>query len=214
MARQSCLLWGDCLATNQARPAPWTAFDSFIHMVPIVAMRGTEACNEYYRTLLAELRRRVDRGIGGVKQERFRLLWDNLPLWNEMRPLSRLLAAEGFALVAATYTNAWAETATSLAAEDPWEGMALAYSSVILNRDLDHRLRLTRDMAQAYGCDGVVFHSNRSCKTYSVGQLELQRRLADEGYRALVLEADHADPRAYAAGQAETRLKAFMESFG
>jgi len=212
-ARDGCTLWGECLATNRSRPAPWTAFDGFIHMIPIVTMRGTEACNEYYRVLKAELEQRARDGIGGVKDERYRLLWDNLPVWFRMRDLSTLLADNGFAMVAATYTNAWAETATLMDTEDPWEGLAGAYSMVILNRDLAHRLDLIRNMAREYECEGVLFHSDRSCKPYSVGQLELKEALADEGIRALVLDADHADPRSYADGPAETRLRAFMETF-
>ena len=44
--------------------------------------------------------------------------------------------------------------------------------------------------------------------------MDIRERLArDLGIKALVLEADHADPRAYAAEQTETRLRAFMESF-
>ena len=76
----------------------------------------------------------------------------------------------------------------------------------------DHRLKLIRNMVREYECDGVLFHSDRSCKPYSVGQLELRQRLVAEGIPSLVLEADHADPRAYADGQAETRLRAFMET--
>ena len=213
LARDGCTLWGECLATNTARPAPWTAFDGFIHMIPIVTMRGTEACNAYYRVLLDELQRRAAEGIGGIVDERFRLLWDNLPVWFRMRELATLLADNGFAMVAATYTNAWAETANLMDTDDPWLGMATAYSMVILNRDLGHRQQLIRGMVEDYACDGVLFHSDRSCKPYSVGQLELREALVDEGIRALVLDADHADPRSYADGPAETRLRAFMETF-
>ena len=211
MARDGCAAWGECLATNRNKPAPWTAFDGFIHMIPIVTMRGTQECLDYYDVLLADLKQRAAEGVAGVKQEKYRLLWDNLPMWFEMRGMSTMLAEEGFALVAATYTNAWAETATALSTEDPWEGMAEAYSTVILNRDLGHRLKLIRGMVEEYECDGVLFHSDRSCKPYSVGQLELRDRLAAEGIRATVLDADHADPRAYASGPGETRLRAFME---
>ena len=212
-AAEGCRLWGDCLATNRNRPAPWTAFDGFIHMIPIVTMRGTKQCLDYYRVLLKDLEQRNAAGIAGVKEERHRLLWDNLPMWFEMRGLSTLLAEQGYAMVAATYTNAWAVTATALSTDDPWAGMAEAYSTVILNRDLRHRLKLIRGMIEQYECDGVIFHSDRSCKPYSVGQLELRDRLAADGIRALVLDADHADPRAYSRGQGETRLRAFMEGF-
>jgi benzoyl-CoA reductase/2-hydroxyglutaryl-CoA dehydratase subunit BcrC/BadD/HgdB len=60
-----------------------------------------------------------------------------------------------------------------------------------------------------------VLHSDRSCKPYSIGQVDLKERLAGElGIRVLLLEADHSDPRAWAREQGENRLAAFMESFG
>ncbi len=44
--------------------------------------------------------------------------------------------------------------------------------------------------------------------------MDLKERLARElGIRVLLLEADHSDPRAYAAEQADNRIAAFMESF-
>ena len=65
-----------------------------------------------------------------------------------------------------------------------------------------------------YSVDGAVLHSDRSCKPYSIGQVDLKERLAaDLGVRVLLLEADHNDPRAWAPEQGENRITAFMESF-
>jgi len=80
-AQEGSRLWGECLAASRARPAPWTGIDGFFHIAPIVTLRGTEPCNGYYRFLRDELNDRVARGVGGLKEERHRLLWDNLPVW-------------------------------------------------------------------------------------------------------------------------------------
>ncbi len=213
-AREGAILWGECLATSKARPAPWSAFDQFIHMAPIVAMRGTEECNAYYRMLLDELKDRVSRGIGGIANEKYRLLWDNLPVWYKMRGLASTFAQRGFHLVIATYTNAWAETAELISETDPFFALAQAYSHIILNRSLPNRLRVMSTMVREYSCDGVVLHSNRSCKSYSMGQVDLKDRVSKEcGVRAVLMEADHIDSRSWADGPVETRLSAFMESF-
>jgi benzoyl-CoA reductase/2-hydroxyglutaryl-CoA dehydratase subunit BcrC/BadD/HgdB len=88
-------------------------------------------------------------------------------------------------------------------------------SNTILNRDLKNRLRVMADLIEDFECDGVVLHSDRSCKPYSVGQYDLKDALTrDLGVKVAVIEADHADPREYADEQVETRLQAFMESFG
>ena len=65
-----------------------------------------------------------------------------------------------------------------------------------------------------YDVQGVVLHSDRSCKPYSIGQIDLKDRLAQEaGVKAMILEACHGDQRAYASEQGEMRIRAFMESF-
>jgi benzoyl-CoA reductase/2-hydroxyglutaryl-CoA dehydratase subunit BcrC/BadD/HgdB len=207
-------LWGECLAASRARPAPWTGIDGFFHIAPIVTLRGTEACNGYYRLLRDELNDRVARGIGGLKEERFRLLWDNLPVWFAVRRFSTLLAERGFNFVSTSYTNAWAEAGAQVKPEDPLGSAASAYTHIILNQDLPNRLGILRRLSRDYAVDGAILHSDRSCKPYSIGQVDLRERLASElGIRVLLLEADHNDPRSWAAEPGENRLAAFMEGF-
>jgi len=214
LGMEGSLLWKQCLEVNKAKPAPWSAFDQFVHMAVIVALRGTEECNSYYRELLDELKDRAKRGIGGIANERHRLLWDNLPVWFKLRSLSGRLASQGFHLMASTYTNAWAETADLLNETDPWRGMAKAYSHIYLNRDLPNKLRVMSNLVKFYECDGVILHSDRSCKPYSLGQISLSEKVAQScGARTMLLEADHIDSRAWAEGAVDTRLQAFMESF-
>ncbi len=183
-------------------------------MAPIVSLRGTEGCNAYYRLLRDELADRVRRGVGGLREERHRLLWDNLPIWFWVRPLATLLAERGFNFVCTSYTSAWAEAGRRVDPADPLGSAARAYTHVILNQDLRNRLATLRRLAEEYQVDGAVLHSDRSCKPYSIGQVDLRERLADQlGIRVLLLEADHSDPRAFAVEQGENRLTAFMEAF-
>lgn len=215
LAKEGTDLWAACLETGKRRPAPWTAIDGFFHMAPIVSLRGTEACNAYYRLLRDELEDRARRGIGGIREERHRLLWDNLPIWFAVRELSTLFAERGFNFVCTSYTNAWAEAGARIDPADPMGSAADAYTHIILNQDLPNRLGILRRLGREYGVDGAVLHSDRSCKPYSIGQVDLKDRLAAElGVRVLLLEADHSDPRAWAAEPGENRLVAFAESFG
>lgn len=215
ISKEASQLWGECLALSKQRPAPWTGFDQFLHLGPIVAMRGLPACNAYYRELRDELADRVSRGIGALRNERHRLLWDNLPIWFELRSMSELLAQEGFNIVVATYSNGWSETVHMFDPDDPIRSAARVYTRVFINQGVEYRLNLMKDLAASYGCDGAILHSNHSCKPYSLGQIDLADRLAAEAeIRTLVLDADHIDMRVYGKEQAEGRVSAFMESFG
>lgn len=213
-SREATELWRACLLTGANKPSPWTGFEGFIHMAPIVAMRGGQECIDYYQMLKDELESRVARGIGGIKNERYRLLWDNLPIWYKIRDLATTFAESGFNFVCATYTNAWAEPAEMFDASDPIMTGAATYTNILLNRDLPNRLRIMRSLAEVYDIDGVVLHSDRSCKPYSIGQIDLKNRIAEEvGVKAIILEADHTDSRAYSEEQIDNRIQAFIESY-
>jgi bcr-type benzoyl-CoA reductase subunit B len=212
IAFQTAETWGQVLSTMKARPAPMTIFDAFVHLAPVVSLRGLPVALEYYRILLKELKERVERGVGAIVNERKRLMWDNIAIWYKVRDFSNLFAERGMNFVTATYTNAWAETNSHLDEGRPFESMAKTYSLVILNNNLNHRLRLMERLIRDFQVDGLVIHSARSCKPYSVGQYDLKRLLMERlGLPSVVIEADITDSRAYSEEQARTRLEAFFE---
>lgn len=214
-SKRSSELWGEVLGTMRARPAPMTIFDAFGHMAPIVSLRGLPVTLDYYTMLLAELQERIKGGIGALTNERKRLMWDNIAMWYKVRDYANLFGERGMNFVTATYTNAWAETTPYMDADRPWESLVKAYSLVILNNSLNHRLHLMARLIREYQVDGLVIHSARSCKPYSVGQYDLKRLLMDRlGVPSVVIEADITDARAYSEEQARTRIEAFFEALG
>jgi benzoyl-CoA reductase/2-hydroxyglutaryl-CoA dehydratase subunit BcrC/BadD/HgdB len=215
LSKLACELWMQVLEQGKHRPAPLSAFDEFIHMAPIVEMRGKPGTVDYYASLLAELRERTAHGTGALRIERKRLVWDNLPIWPRVRWLSELLAREGVALVASTYTQAWGELAPMIDPLDPVRTGAKVHLHPILNRGTGHKLETLVRMVTDYQADGVILHSDRSCKPYSLGQIDQRERLGAElGVPALLLDADHNDPRSFSEEQASTRLGAFLEMLG
>lgn len=208
-------LWLEIIERGKHCPAPISAFDQFIQMAPIVEMRGDAATVDLYAAMLKEIDERIAAGTGAVTHERKRLLWDNLPIWYRLRYLAEFLAGRGVALVASTYTNAWGELAPLIDPEHPFESMARTYLHPILNQGTGHKLATMKRMIQEYHLDGVILHSDRSCKPYSIGQIDQRDRLLKEyNVPALLLEADHNDARAFAEEQAANRLAAFMEMLG
>jgi len=213
LGKSSAMAWGEVLATMKTVPSPMTIFDAFVHLAPIVSLRGLPVTLEYYNVLLSELKDRVSKGIGAIVNERKRLMWDNIAIWYKIRDFSRLFAERGMNFVTATYTNAWAETISYMDERNPMESLAKAYSLVILNNNLDHRLKLMERLIKEYQVDGLVIHSARSCKPYSVGQYDLKRLLMERlAVPSVVIEADITDFRAYSEEQTTTRLEAFFEN--
>lgn len=205
-------MWQAVLDTTVNKPAPMSAFDAFFHLALIVTLRGTQQAVDYYEGLLAEMNQRVKDGIGAVPRERFRLLWDNLPIWYRTKWLSEKFAAHDACLVADTYTSAWCGSLRYLDENDFLESMAEGYTRIYLNIGVDEMARMVCDMVDKYDTDGLVMHSNRSCKPYSLGQYDIIRMVEREkGIPALLIEADMCDERNFSESQIETRIEAFIE---
>ncbi|TFH40929.1 MAG: 2-hydroxyacyl-CoA dehydratase, partial [Chrysiogenales bacterium] len=206
-------LWQEVLETGMNKPAPMTAFDAFFHLALIVTLRGTQVVIDYYRELLAELKARIAEGIGMVPNEQYRLLWDNLPVWFKTRWLSDKFASHNAALVASTYTNAWCSVVDLIDENDLAGSLGIASSSIYINISIDKMLGELGEMIRKYDVDGLVMHSNRSCKPYSLGQYDIQKMVMKEfGIPSLIIEADQVDERNFSDGQIETRIDAFMET--
>jgi benzoyl-CoA reductase/2-hydroxyglutaryl-CoA dehydratase subunit BcrC/BadD/HgdB len=205
-------LWQAVLDTTANIPSPMTAFDAFYHLALIVSLRGTPIVIDYYTQLLAKMKDRVAKGIAAVADEKYRLLWDNLPIWYRTRWLSEKLAAHNACLVADTYTSAWCGSMKYIDENHFFDSMAGAYTRIYLNIGVDEMARTVLEMVDKYKVDGFLMHSNRSCKPYSLGQYDIQRIVEKEkGIPCLIIEADMVDERSFSESQISTRIDAFME---
>jgi benzoyl-CoA reductase/2-hydroxyglutaryl-CoA dehydratase subunit BcrC/BadD/HgdB len=209
LSNQAVALWREIRELCQARPSPLNAPDLFLTMAPIVVLRGTKDAVTFYQKLKAEVEERVARGEGAILEERYRLLWDNIAIWYRLFRLFSLFTDAGACFVVDTYTNAWSASVT---VDEPILGLARTYSTVYINQSLQVRADLMTDMVERFSVDGMVFHSNRSCKPYSLGQYELLERVGRRtGVPGLILEADMCDTRLYAEEPTKNRIQAFLD---
>ncbi len=205
-------LWQQVLSTTASRPSPMSAFDAFFFLALIVTLRGTRIAVDFYKELIAELEQRIKEGIGVVPGETHRLLWDNLPMWHRLKWLSDRFSAHQACLVADTYTSAWCSALTHIDVNNFLDSMAQAYTRIYLNIGVDQMAEEVLKMIRFYDVDGLVMHSNRSCKPYSFGQMDIMKIVREKtGIPVLMIEADMVDPRYFSEFQMETRIDAFME---
>ena len=204
-------LWKETRQYCQASPSPLNAPDLFIHMAPIVVLRGSQEGIDYYRKLEAEVKERVKLGQGAVNNERIRLVWDNIAIWPQLFSFYKLFAEKGACFVTDTYSGGWA---ADHAPGTPMESLAATYTEVFLNRSPEYRANQLINLIRDYKAHGFVMHSNRSCKPYSLVQEVIRRKVMREtGVPGLMIEADMADPRAYAEEPVRNRVQAFLETF-
>ncbi len=215
LSREAAGYWQKMLELGKTVPSPFNSLDTFIHLGPIVTLRGTRECVEYNKLLYEEIAARAEKKIGSLPAEQYRVLWDNLPVWFKMRRLEKFFEDQKCTLVVTTYANSWGQYSNypSEAGSDPYEAVAKSYLNVYINISFEDRINYLASLIEDYALTGFIMHSNRSCKPYSVGMYRMQDELAKlTGKPGVVIEADQNDPRVYSDAQVETRLEAFIES--
>jgi len=212
LAYEAQLLWQKVLNTTAHKPSPMSAFDAFFFLALIVTLRGTQIAVDFYKALLSEMELRIQNGISMVPHEKHRLLWDNLPVWYRLKWLSSKFSDHNACLVADTYTSAWCSAIKYTDENNFLDSIAQAYTRIYLNIGVDQMADQVLDMIKFYAADGLVMHSNRSCKPYSFGQMDIMRIVREKtNIPVLMIEADMVDPRNFSQSQIETRIDAFME---
>ena len=207
---QAAKLWGDILDLARTAPAPLTFFDMLTHMTPMVVLRGTPEAVAYYELLKSEVEDRVASGIAAVPGERQRFYWDGPPIWSALRPLARIFADRGVAIVASTFCATF--TLTGLDPHDPVESMARTYAAVFGNRSQRYQRDYLADKFERFGVDAAVFHDSRTTPEAShvrYGLAVLAER--QTGVPALVIEADSHDERLFSADRLQQLLGEFLE---
>lgn len=203
-------LWGACLETASARPAPLTFFDGTIHMGPAVVLRGTEESPAYYRTLLTELQERVEKRVAAVPGETLRLYWEGMPVWGRLRALSTMFAEFDTAVVASTYCNSWAFAGLDPA--DPWRSVSRALLELFIARSENPKEQYIARMVELYDADGVIFHDCRTCSSNTNTRYGMPARITESrGIPTLVLDGDVNDLRCFSDEQARTNIEGFVE---
>ena len=203
-------LWQEVLQTARRSPAPLTFFDGTILMAPIVLMRGTPGCGEFYRQTLGELQQLVDGGRGAVPEEGIRLYWEGMPIWGRLRWFSEICAQNRAAVVASTYCNSWVFEGYD--PDDPLRSLARAYTEIFINRGEEAKLAYVRKMLDLYRIDGVIFHDAKTCFNNSNSRFGLPRRLQSaSGVDTLIIDGDLNDLRFFSDGQSRTKLETFFE---
>ncbi len=193
-SRQAIELWKRYLDMGTEKPSPMTAFDGFSHMALIVSERGTQQAIEYYQQLMGATNELIKNGVSVVGQERHRLLWDNLATWFNFRELQEGLARDGIAVVGSTYLDAWRKELDTSSYDALIDSMARTYAAMYTNMTIDQRVQVYIDMVNKYEADGVLFHKNLSCHTFSLRVSEIARRLGQHfgpEFRTVVFEGCH-----------------------
>ncbi len=203
-------LWKRVLRLAEHVPSPITFFDGTIHMGPAVVMRGDSRAEDYYKLLIAELEERIAAGVAAVEDETYRFYWEGMPIWGKLREHAELFANHQACIVASTYCNSWIFEA--MAAADPFEGMARAYTELFIVRAETFKEKYLAGMIRDYNIHGIIYHDAKTCPNNSNNRYGLPERLvARLGVPYVVVNGDLNDLRLYSEEQARTQFEALVE---
>ena len=173
---------------------------------------------EYYEILKSELEDRIKKGIGAFKNGGYRLLWDYLPIYHKINFFSEIFASKGASVVTSTFFFPLGGL-SRLEGELPeydheldFERLVKDFMFLYPNFSLRQKVNTIKEIVSKFSIDGVVIHSDRSCKSQSLMQYQLKNIIEKEiEIPCIVIDSDSVDPRFFSGEQIINRIEAFLE---
>lgn len=209
---------------RKAIPTPMDTGDAMNTMVPLTFNLGTQEAYDFYLGLNAELKDRIERREGVADEESYRLLWGaGLPSWFALGDFQYFWGKGAVFPVEVTYRGCEKLERLDLPKTgDPLEHIAWRwvrywthwYDAARKRVGSIPKVERIIEYLEDYQCDGVVFHSAFSCRSWHAGimhQAETLKRVYGD-IPVLIMEGDIVDISSYNEVDTHNRIDAFIES--
>ncbi|GAH03592.1 unnamed protein product, partial [marine sediment metagenome] len=178
------MVWQDIYKLRKVVPCPISTRDTFGGLFPLFCMPGLRAPIKLYKKMYKEAKERVDLGIGALKQEKFRLMFEGIPFWYNLKYFA-MLERFGAIIVYEPYTYAFSKyvdpnITKQMVLNSPIETMAELMLSFWYIYDLETRIRRFEETIREWRIDGVILHNNMSCRPNSCGLYDLKKHLMED----------------------------------
>ena len=207
--------WQKILELQKAVPCPMNLTDISNALFVLIALVGKQEGVDVIKTVYNEMKQRVAEGIGVFtkEEEKHRLMWINIPFWYNLG-LFGYFEERGCVFPLSDYTQyIWGTT--KMDGAKPLESLARKALGGELNTSLDDQIEKMLIDIKEYRIDGIIAHSNRSCRVLSVGIPDAVAVIQKEfNLPTLVLDGDHTDERVFSDANIMNRIKSFLEMLG
>lgn len=209
LSNQTSQLWMEIQDYRKMIPCPMDARDAFSAVFFMLCVPSTRMAVDFYTALRNEIRDRAKDKRGVVENEKYRLIWDNLPLWFNLK-LFEYLNSLGAVVVAEVFSHTWAG---SLDPSKPFESLARKYLPNMANSSIKRRIDIILSLTKEFRANGVVLPTNWGCRMMSIGETlvrdEVYKKL---GVPSLIIDVDSSDWRNYNEAQIKDRFETFFET--
>jgi len=201
-------LWLEIQDHRKTIPTPMGARDAFSAVFYMLCLPATQTAVDFYQKLRDEIKELAKNRIGIIENERYRLVWDNLPMWFNLKFFD-YLASLGAVVVAETFSHVWTG---SLNPSKPLESLAKKYLPNFANCSIQRRVDLILNLAKDFHADGVILPTNWGCRMMSIGETIVKEVVYKKlGVSSLILDVDSSDWRNYDEAQVKGKVEGFIE---
>ena len=224
LAERTWDVFVDTYELRKAQPTPMDTGDAMNTMVPITFNLGMQETYDFYKGLYDELKEKVANKQGVADEEKYRLVWGaGLPSWFALGDFQYFNSKGAVFPAETTYHVAQPIERLDLPkTNDPLERIAWRLIRYYTHwydkaRKRPGSLPLVEriiEYVEDYKCDGVVFHSAFSCRSWHAG-IVLQAQVLKKVYGdipVLIMEGDIVDISSYNEADTHNRIDAFIET--
>ncbi|MFX1499316.1 MAG: 2-hydroxyacyl-CoA dehydratase, partial [Promethearchaeota archaeon] len=210
------MVWQDIYKLRKNVPCPISTRDTFGGLFPLFTMPGLKAPIKLYKRMYREAKERVDKCIGAIENEEFRLMFEGIPFWYNLKFFS-ILEKLGAIIVYEPYTYAFSKYMNPNVTKEyvfnqPIEAMSELMLKFWYIYDLKTRIERFEETVREWKIDGVLLHENLSCRPNSCGLYDLKRHLMEDyDIPSLVISSDMNDPRKMNETQLINQIESFIE---
>jgi benzoyl-CoA reductase/2-hydroxyglutaryl-CoA dehydratase subunit BcrC/BadD/HgdB len=206
-SEKACDLWLKVHQLNKHSPVRINANKIVDALFPMVVARGAKMTCDYYEALISE--HTNANNVSSAKP--VRLLWHGYPMWFLAKKFSGDFDSE-FQIVLNDYTLWWNLDYEN--GNNDIDKLITAYSNTYLNWPIGKKIEWVKTCVKEYAVNGVICHSNRSCRRTLADIVPLRKELSKSGIPAVLIESDMANPEFYSKEQVNLRIESLREMVG
>ena len=207
-------LWQEIYEYRKLIPTPVSFQDTMAAIFPLVILPGLDVGIKFYEALLNDIKARVANNTGAVtkEEEKYRVLFEGIPMWYKIRFFHEL-ANYGAIITYEPYTFSFGpKKKTGLPMEQMIRELARMIIDTPYNYSVEKRIKYFENVIDEFKIDGVILHSNMSCRPSCTGMIDLKNAIQnDKGIPVWLMDCDMDDPRAYSDEPMKNRMESFVE---
>ena len=210
--QRSVYQWNRIAAMSHYKPSPLNGFDLFNYMALIVCARSRDYAEITFKAFADELEENLKNGVYAFKgNEKTRITWEGIAVWPYLGHTFKSLKAQNTIMIGSTYTDLWALEYDP--DDETLYSMAEMYAKEYINTNLENRAKAIYNIVNNQQCDGIIYHTNRSCKNLALTNSPEVCNIVQEktGKPFVFFDGDQTDPRNFSPAQYDTRVQALKE---